>query len=88
VFVLALAVVLVFMVLLFEFGSFAAPVAILASALLSTSGVFLALLHRDYFQHFVVHGADHGDRDRGEERHSAAGRGPEDPPEGMPPKKA
>jgi multidrug efflux pump subunit AcrB len=44
VFVLALAVVLVFMVLLFEFGSFAAPVAILASALLSTSGVFLALL--------------------------------------------
>ncbi len=43
-FVLALAVVLVFMVLLFEFGSFAAPVAILASALLSTSGVFLALL--------------------------------------------
>jgi multidrug efflux pump subunit AcrB len=44
VFVLALAVVLVFIVLLFEFGSFAAPVAILASALLSTSGVFVALL--------------------------------------------
>jgi CzcA family heavy metal efflux pump len=43
-FVLALAVVLVFMVLLFEFGSFGAPAAILASALLSTSGVFLALL--------------------------------------------
>jgi multidrug efflux pump subunit AcrB len=43
-FVLAIAVLLVFMVLLFEFGSFAAPVAILASALLSTSGVFLALL--------------------------------------------
>ena len=42
--VLVLAVVLVFTVLLFEFGSFAAPVAILASALLSTSGVFLALL--------------------------------------------
>ncbi len=42
--VLALAVVLVFTVLLFEFGNFAAPVAILASALLSTSGVFLALL--------------------------------------------
>jgi multidrug efflux pump subunit AcrB len=42
--VLALAVVLVFTVLLFEFGEFAAPVAILASALLSTSGVFLALL--------------------------------------------
>ena len=42
--VLVLAVVLVFTVLLFEFGDFAAPVAILASALLSTSGVFLALL--------------------------------------------
>jgi CzcA family heavy metal efflux pump len=42
--VLALAIILVFMVLLFEFGNFAAPVAILASALLSTSGVFLALL--------------------------------------------
>jgi CzcA family heavy metal efflux pump len=44
VFVLVLAVLLVFIVLLFEFGSFAAPVAILSSALLSTSGVFLALL--------------------------------------------
>ena len=32
------------MVLLFEFGTFAAPVAILSSALLSTSGVFIALL--------------------------------------------
>src|SRR6185503_10385323 len=42
--VLAVAVVLVFTVLLFEFKAFAAPVAILASALLSTSGVFLALL--------------------------------------------
>jgi multidrug efflux pump subunit AcrB len=42
--VLILAVVLVFIVLLFEFGDFAAPLAILASALLSTSGVFLALL--------------------------------------------
>jgi CzcA family heavy metal efflux pump len=42
--VLILAVVLVFIVLLFEFGSFGAPLAILASALLSTSGVFLALL--------------------------------------------
>ncbi|MGO4884167.1 MAG: efflux RND transporter permease subunit [Bryobacteraceae bacterium] len=44
VFVLVLAVLLVFTVLLFEFGSFAAPAAILASALFSTSGVFLALL--------------------------------------------
>src|SRR5215469_9993562 len=42
--VLALAVVLVFTVLLFEFRAFAAPIAILASALLSTSGVFFALL--------------------------------------------
>jgi len=44
VFVLILAVLLVFTVLLFEFGSFAAPLAVIASALLSTSGVFLALL--------------------------------------------
>jgi len=43
-FVLAMAVVLVFTVLLFEFRAFAAPLAILASALLATSGVFLALL--------------------------------------------
>ena len=42
--VLMLAIVLVFIVLLFEFGSFAAPLAILASALLSTSGVFIALM--------------------------------------------
>lgn len=42
--VLALAIVLVFTVLLFEFRSFSAPTAILSSALLSTSGVFLALL--------------------------------------------
>jgi multidrug efflux pump subunit AcrB len=44
VFVLLLAVVLVFIVLLIEFGTFGAPAAILASALLSTSGVFFALL--------------------------------------------
>jgi len=44
VFVLILAIVLVFCVLLFEFGTFAAPIAILSSALLSTSGVILALL--------------------------------------------
>jgi len=42
--VLAMAVVLVFTVLLFEFRTFAAPAAILASALLSTCGVFFALL--------------------------------------------
>jgi CzcA family heavy metal efflux pump len=43
-FVLILAIVLVFIVLLFEFGSFAAPLAILASALLSSAGVFVALV--------------------------------------------
>jgi multidrug efflux pump subunit AcrB len=43
-FVLLLAIVLVFIVLLFEFRTFAAPVAILSSALLATSGVFFALL--------------------------------------------
>ena len=42
-FVLAAAVVLVFTVLLIEFGGFAAPIAILSSAILSTSGVFFAL---------------------------------------------
>lgn len=42
--VLILAVLLLFIVLLFEFGTFSAPVAILSSALLSTSGVFIALL--------------------------------------------
>jgi multidrug efflux pump subunit AcrB len=41
--VLCLAVIFVFLVLLFEFKSFSAPVAILASAALSTSGVLLAL---------------------------------------------
>ncbi|HYA25054.1 MAG TPA: efflux RND transporter permease subunit [Terriglobales bacterium] len=44
VFVLILAILLVFITLLFEFRTFSAPVAILASALLSTSGVFIALL--------------------------------------------
>jgi multidrug efflux pump subunit AcrB len=42
--VLLLAIVLVFAVLLFEFRSFSAPTSILSSALLSISGVFLALL--------------------------------------------
>ena len=42
--VLVTAILLVFIALLIEFGDFAAPAAILASALLSTSGVFLALL--------------------------------------------
>src|SRR5579871_6708991 len=43
-FALVLAVLLVFIVLLFEFGGFSAPIAVLCSALLSTSGVFVALL--------------------------------------------
>jgi CzcA family heavy metal efflux pump len=42
--VLLLATLLVFLVLLFEFRTLAAPLSILASALLSTSGVFLGLL--------------------------------------------
>jgi CzcA family heavy metal efflux pump len=42
--VLLLATLLVFVVLLFEFRTLAAPLSILASALLSTSGVFLGLL--------------------------------------------
>ena len=42
--VLLLAIVLVFIVLLFEFRTLAAPFSILASAILSTSGVLLALL--------------------------------------------
>ena len=41
--VLCLAVIFVFLVLLFEFKSFSAPIAILASAALSTAGVLLAL---------------------------------------------
>ncbi len=42
--VLLLAVVLIFLVLLFEFGTFSAPLAILSSAVLASSGVFFALL--------------------------------------------
>jgi CzcA family heavy metal efflux pump len=42
--VLVLAILLVFVVLLFEFRTLAAPLAILSSAILSTSGVFLGLL--------------------------------------------
>ncbi len=78
--VLMLAIVLVFIVLLFEFGSFAAPLAILASAMLSTSGVFIRTAdYADDVQRVVVHGHDHGDRHRGEERHSAARCGSEIP---------
>lgn len=41
--VLVLAVIFVFLVLLFEFKNFAAPIAILINALLATAGVFFAL---------------------------------------------
>ena len=48
--VLLLALVMIFIVLLFEFRSFSAPLAILSSAVLSTSGVFFALFitHTDF----------------------------------------
>jgi multidrug efflux pump subunit AcrB len=48
--VLLLALVLIFIVLLFEFRSFSPPLAILSSAVLSTSGVFFALYitHTDF----------------------------------------
>jgi CzcA family heavy metal efflux pump len=42
--VLGLAIVLIFLVLLFEFRSFIPPIAILSSAILSASGVLFALL--------------------------------------------
>ena len=42
--VLVQAVVLIFLVLLFEFRSYTAPIAILSSAILSTAGVLFALL--------------------------------------------
>jgi multidrug efflux pump subunit AcrB len=41
--VLCVGLLLVFLILLFEFRTFSAPISILASAVLSTSGVFLAL---------------------------------------------
>ena len=78
--VLLLALVLIFLVLLFEFRAFSAPLAILSSAVLSTSGVFLALAdHANHVQRLVVHGLDHGGRHRGQERHSVARRQPEVP---------
>jgi multidrug efflux pump subunit AcrB len=42
--VLFMAIVFVFLVLLFEFRNFSAPISILVSAILSTAGVFVALL--------------------------------------------
>jgi len=49
---------LLFIVLLFEFGSFAAPVAILSSVLLSTSGVHRTADHAHHFQHLIVYMAE------------------------------
>ncbi len=73
--VLALAVVLVFIVLLIEFQTFAAPTAIIASALLSTSGVFLALLVTGTtFNISSFAGLDYGDWNRGQERNFVARR--------------
>ena len=89
VFVLALAIVLVFMVLLFEFGNFGAPLAVLSSALFSTCGVFLALLVTEIdFQPLVVYGPDYGDRHRCQERHSAAGCRSEVPRRGHTPEES
>ena len=79
-FVLVLAIVLVFIVLLFEFGNFArARGGALLGAALHLRRVSGAADHRNHVQPLVVHGADHGDRHRGQERHSAAGCRPEVP---------
>jgi multidrug efflux pump subunit AcrB len=51
-----LAVLLVFTVLLFEFGGFAALHAVIVSALLSTIGVFRVADYADHVQPVVVHG--------------------------------
>ncbi len=77
---LILAIVLVFMVLLFEFGDFAAPHggAVLGAAI-HLRRVPGAAGHRHDVQPGFLHGADHGDRHRGQERHPAAGRRPEIP---------
>ena len=76
--VLVLAIVLVFLVLLFEFRTLAAPLSILASALLShLRRLPRPAHHPHHLQHRVVHGTDHGDRHRGQERHPAARRRPE-----------
>ncbi len=76
--VLLLALVLIFLVLLFEFRTFSAPIAILSSAVLSTSGVFLALSPHAYdLQCVVVHGIDHGRGHRRKKRHSLAGCEPQ-----------
>ena len=78
--VLMLAVVLVFIVLLFEFGSFRRSARdSCVGAAFHFRRVSGAAGHRDHVQYFVVHGTDHGDRHCGQERHSAAGCGSEVP---------
>ena len=73
--VLVLAVVLIFLVLLFEFRSFTRagrdPV---VGAAVDVRRVPRAAGHADDVQPVVVHGPDHGDRHRREERHPAARR--------------
>jgi multidrug efflux pump subunit AcrB len=73
--VLVLAVLLLFIVLLFEFGT-------CGDSCLGVAFHFrcfhCSAHHANHVQHFVVHGHDHGDRNRGQERHPAAGRGPKD----------
>ena len=71
--VLLLALVLVFGVLLAEFRNLSAPIAILASSVLSIGGVvFGSADHRDHLQCRFLHGTHHGHRHRREERHSSA----------------
>ena len=73
--VLLLALVLIFLVLLFEFRSFSAPIAILVVRRAFHFGrVSGSADHANHVQCFFVHGTDHGDRHRREERHSVAGR--------------
>ena len=81
--VLALAIVLVFIVLLFEFRHVrgAGRDSVLRAAF-DMRSVRRAADHGNDVQHLVVHGADHGDRHRGEERHPAAGCRPEIPERG------
>ncbi len=68
--VLLLALVLVFGVLLAEFRNLSAPIAILASSVLSIGGVvFASPAHRNHLQRRLLHGPHHGHRHRREERH-------------------
>ena len=78
--VLLLALVLIFLVLLFEFRSFSAPD---RDSFFRGSFHLGRLLrsadHAHHLQRFLVHGADHGGRHRRQERHSLARCQPEIP---------